>query len=299
MSRFADLHPSYDQLRAPFDAALRAEEARRQREFDRVVSEAARDYVRSRKVRTLKPIERKVAKRMRAAFRAQSRAFMGHAAAARRRAEVAEADVPEWPWWLAALDAALDSTEALFRVPVEEGMTAALTKGAAQAAADLTVGISFDLANPRAEAYIRNTAIRFSGEIAATTRARAQAIVSQAVAEGWSYNRTAKELRQLYIGWTTPTPHAHIRDRAELIAVTEMGNAYEHGNYQQAKDVETALGGVEKSWLTVGDARVDLEHCRSNEQQGWIPLEDAFQSGHDVPLAHPGCRCTALYRRAE
>jgi hypothetical protein len=54
---------------------------------------------------------------------------------------------------------------------------------------------------------------------------------------------------------------------------------------------------MEKSWLTVNDDHVDVEDCLTNQEQGWIPIEDTFQSGHMQPLAHPYCRCTALYRR--
>ena len=82
-----------------------------------------------------------------------------------------------------------------------------------------------------------------------------------------------------------------------LVAVTEVGNAYEAGTAGTIRQLEQTGLAMEKSWLTVGDDRVDDE-CAGNEAAGWIPATAAFPSGHDRPLAHPACRCTLLFRRA-
>jgi hypothetical protein len=50
----------------------------------------------------------------------------------------------------------------------------------------------------------------------------------------------------------------------------------------------------EKRWVTVGDDRV-CPLCHGNEAQGGIPIEQAFQSGHQYPTAHPRCRCVLSY----
>lgn len=80
-------------------------------------------------------------------------------------------------------------------------------------------------------------------------------------------------------------------DRARLIAETEVGNANSAGTlagYQAAQDA-----GVEiyKSWMTQGDERVDEDICQANEDQGPIPVDEPFQSGHMHPLGHARCRC--------
>ena len=85
-------------------------------------------------------------------------------------------------------------------------------------------------------------------------------------------------------------------DRAELIATTVAGDAYEAATAAAGRQLADAGLVMEKSWLTVGDDRVDVE-CEDNEAQGWIPMDDGFRSGHTRPPAQPACRCTALYRR--
>jgi hypothetical protein len=83
-------------------------------------------------------------------------------------------------------------------------------------------------------------------------------------------------------------------DRAELIAQTEIGNANSAGaliGYQGA--AESGIN-VKKAWLTTGDAKVDSDICRANEEQGPIDLDEDFQSGHKQPLGHPRCRCSLV-----
>jgi len=83
-------------------------------------------------------------------------------------------------------------------------------------------------------------------------------------------------------------------DRAELIAQTEIGNANSAGaliGYQGA--AESGIR-VKKAWLTTGDAKVDSDICKANEDQGPIDLDDNFQSGHSKPLGHPRCRCSLI-----
>jgi hypothetical protein len=144
----------------------------------------------------------------------------------------------------------------------------------------------------------RRGAERVTG-IAETTRKRLRTLLTRAADEGWSYQRTAKEITALYRGFAGP-PLAvrprHLRSRAEAIAVFELGDAYEHGNLLVAQDLQDAGLEMEKSWLTVGDDRVRTDH-RANQGEGWIPLDQAFGSGDDRPPADPGCRCTLLMRR--
>lgn len=83
-----------------------------------------------------------------------------------------------------------------------------------------------------------------------------------------------------------------IRERREGIARTEMRLATEAGNQNAAKSGDKNW----KVWITAGDSAVDEDDCQPNEAQGWIPIKDAFSSGHDTPPAHPNCRCTASYR---
>lgn len=77
------------------------------------------------------------------------------------------------------------------------------------------------------------------------------------------------------------------RWRALRMARSEVITGYAEGSlagYRQSGIVRT------KSWLTAGDERVDPE-CALNEEQGPIPLDSPFASGHHAPIVHPNCRC--------
>jgi len=83
-----------------------------------------------------------------------------------------------------------------------------------------------------------------------------------------------------------------LQDRKEVIARTEQRFATEKANEVQALE----NGKEFKAWLTVGDSRVSNE-CEANESDGWIPIDEVFDSGHDHPPEHPRCRCTLTYRK--
>ena len=85
-----------------------------------------------------------------------------------------------------------------------------------------------------------------------------------------------------------------LRDRRETIARTETRNAQEAAAATEAR----AAGKKYKCWVTVGDDRVS-EPCPTNEGKGWIDIDAVFPSGHAHPPAHPNCRCTLAYRKAE
>ncbi len=83
--------------------------------------------------------------------------------------------------------------------------------------------------------------------------------------------------------------------RAEMIARTEIGNAQMKGadaGYQQARDMGLEL---EKKWLD----NDSTDECGLNADEGWIPYDDEFPSGDDMPLAHPRCECDLAVRVVE
>lgn len=76
------------------------------------------------------------------------------------------------------------------------------------------------------------------------------------------------------------------KQRAELIASTEVTRAYAEGN----KQAWQAAGIVEKrEWRTAADERVCPICGPLHGQQAG--LNDAFEGGVDNPPAHPRCRC--------
>lgn len=76
------------------------------------------------------------------------------------------------------------------------------------------------------------------------------------------------------------------RQRAELIASTEVTRAYAEGNRQAWAEA----GIVEKrEWRTAADERVCPICGPLHKQQAG--LNEAFEGGIDNPPAHPRCRC--------
>jgi hypothetical protein len=81
---------------------------------------------------------------------------------------------------------------------------------------------------------------------------------------------------------------AFSRERAELVAHTEVRRANSMGaleGYQESKDAGVNL---QKEWV------VDVDPCpicEENGDEGAIDLDDEFPSGDDAPPAHPNCEC--------
>jgi len=163
--------------------------------------------------------------------------------------------------------------------------------------AEFGVSFAFDLKNPRAIAAIKAQAVASVEEIDATTRDDLTRILTQGMEEGYNYQQVARAIAAKYDEYAVPvTRPRHIRNRAELIAVTEAAEAYETGN-RLVIDEMTAVGlEMEMSWSTVGDERVS-DGCIANAAVGWIPVDQLFPSGHQHPPRFPGCRCATLYRR--
>lgn len=194
----------------------------------------------------------------------------------------------------AATEAALDAGRPGLTAAIETATADAIALGMEQQAAEL--GISWDLKNPRAVAYAKRHAAEMVTRIDDETRRVIKQIVVEGTKEGWSYDEIARRITGKFSEFAAGKPQEHIDSRAHLVAVTEIGNAYEEGNLIVAEGLAGEGLPMEHAWQTVGDARVSAG-CRENEAAGWIPQEQAFPSGHMRPLRFPGCRCTGLYRR--
>jgi hypothetical protein len=252
---------------------------------------AAKVYQRDR---ALRPVERALATEMRTAFRAHRAVFMQEFERV-GPGILGEASTP--PAIEGALEAAYQATFADFLAPIEEAAGAAIAAAAKHRVAEFGVSFAFDLKNPRAIAAIKAQAVASVEEIDATTRDDLTRILTQGMEDGYNYQQVARAIAAKYDEYAVPvTRPRHIRNRAELIAVTEAAEAYETGN-RLVIDEMTAVGlEMEMSWSTVGDERVS-EGCIANAAVGWIPVDQLFPSGHQHPPRFPGCRCATLYRR--
>lgn len=184
---------------------------------------------------------------------------------------------------------------------IQQAVEAALLAGGESllvALGDAAADVAFDLAFPAAVEFLAQYGAAQVAKIEETTRREIQRIVTQAAQEGWSWQRTANTIIDKYESFASPMLRGGpgwFENRAQLIAVTEIGNAYETGSNMAARQLQAMGLEMEKAWSGPND-RLTSVSCLINMEAGWIPIDDVFPSGHDKPLSHPGCRHTALYR---
>lgn len=246
----------------------------------------------ARKDRDITPLEKRMARAASAMFAKQQRRVLD--LLRRHRGDFTEAmsggDIDAL---LAEVFSRPDEeTVVVFDKTFEEAVKA----GALSALSDMGMSLSFNLKDTRAISFLQGRGAARVTRINETTRATIRNILVQAADEGWSYQKTAKEISDRFAAFRVRSPLGHIRTRAELVAVTETGDAYEAGRLA-VRDHLVAQGvQMEKSWITVGDDKV-CPVCAPNGAVGWIDASASFPSG-DSPLAHPGCRCDLALRPA-
>lgn len=149
------------------------------------------------------------------------------------------------------------------------------------------------LPNLRAREYAKKHAAEAVTKINDTTRKEIARIVSDGVKSGASYNDIAKAIKGKFEEFAIPMPQKHVSNRAVLVAVTELANAYCEGNAQVGNYLQDNGVKMMKAWQTLEDDRVS-DGCKENERVGWIPINKEFPSGHMHPPRFPGCRCDFL-----
>lgn len=151
----------------------------------------------------------------------------------------------------------------------------------------------FNLKNPRAVEWAKKRAAEAVTEVNETTRREIKKIVSFGVDNGLAPGKIAGMITDKFIQFSVPIKNRRTPNRATLVAVTELANAYCEANLQLAKELQDAGVSMVKMWLTVGDDRVS-DGCRENQDKGWIGIDEEFPSGHQRPPRFPGCRCDLL-----
>ena len=132
-----------------------------------------------RKWRSLTPIERKLELALQTAFRKQGQAFLSslnhRAGVLAGRLREAAGDVMP-PDWVALFDL-IASDNTLFILPIQEAVEAALLSGAEHAMTDFAIEGAFDLANPRAAAYLEAQAAEAVPGITEATRTELRSVI--------------------------------------------------------------------------------------------------------------------------
>ena len=191
--------------------------------------------------------------------------------------------------WMAIWYEVQQETVKLFSEPLDEAVSQALKQGALASIGQVGMELSFSLDNPRAVQYLENYGVdQIKGLNDTTLKDTLKDIIVQAADEGWSYTRSAQEIMDAFDGMSAY--------RANLIATTEIGDAYVEGNMIVGRDLQDGGLEMEKFWSTSGSNPCE-DICGPNEEAGWIPLDEDFPSGDSQPLGHPGCHCDILIRR--
>lgn len=251
--------------------------------------------------RILAPLQKRLQRKMAVFFQLQKRMFLSAFDKLKSQfPEIKEAGVPPGTpvEWEAIWDYVALNSVTFIAGDIDDVVREAMKLAGLVDIGSVKMSMSFTLKNPAAVSYLENYGARLVSKIDLETKDQLRTLIVKAADEGWSYGQTAAEIRDRFNGFSGLMPQQHIQDRATLVAVTETGNAYTESTLIQSKAMEQAGLEMEKSWLTVGDGKVS-DGCLENQDAGWIPIDDAFPSGHQRPLRFPGCRCSLLTQMAE
>jgi hypothetical protein len=250
----------------------------------------------------LRPLVRRLQKAIAAAFQEQGRLFLARlkplagkfdANAAKTAESLRESESVSW---LPAWSAAARGSEPLFSDPLHELILESLLLGGGALLDAIDdqgeLGISWDLENPRAVKYARQRAASQVTKINDTTRTYLNSMITQAVDEGWSYDRLSDAIGDRFQEFATGGDNP----RSRRVAVYELGSAYEGGQDMMADEMAEAGVELEQAWLTAGDDKVRPSH-RDNQLARYIASDATFPSGDARPPTDSGCRCTRIFRR--
>jgi SPP1 gp7 family putative phage head morphogenesis protein len=252
------------------------------------------------KKRKQSPHEEKYRKLIARRFRQQGKWFVDTILVQGRGTVMREADEPVPPTSAEILEAVAKMLRQLGDYPEDPALVdkldatirLALLTGAKEVMLQIrpSATIQFSLENARALAWLKDNAFStMKAGLDATTEAALRTILEDGLAQGLSYSKIASLIRAKFTDMS--------RSRAQLIAVTEIGNAFSEGTLASGLELQASGIRIQKKSLTAGDDRVDGE-CADNEAAGWIAIEDDFPSGDARPLYHPNCRCALQLRRA-
>lgn len=160
---------------------------------------------------------------------------------------------------------------------------ASLLKAAVEAGYDnlldqIVAAADVKLSDTFVETYLREHSLqKLSDDLNATTVTRLRNALADAYEDGATFGEMVDAVKAEYADFTTK--------RAQMIAQTAMNGAYNGGRKQLGLD----LGFNEKSQAPDG---LPCLVCVANIAQGWIAIDEEFQSGDDTPPIHPNCNCS-------
>lgn len=176
----------------------------------------------------------------------------------------------------------------------------AIKSGWSLADAEIDDLVEFGFFEDAALDFAKNQAALKVVGIGETTVKDVRQVISKAVEEGLSTDKTARALRDLYEGFQT--------SRALTIARTETANAMSHGKHSAAEETAKETGLVlERVWSAVNDERTRESHAAADGQVR--KMGEAFDVGGEA-LMYPGdpngsaenviaCRCVEIFQESQ
>ena len=159
----------------------------------------------------------------------------------------------------------------------------------------LDIGISFDISNPRAVAYLKTNGLKKAILVTGTVKDKIREQLTIGIKEGESIANLIKRIDEnVYAGYSNLTDY-----ELERIARTEVIGASNEGSLEAFKQ-----SGVvsKKGWLAAIDDRTRESHIEADKRYAdGIPIDDDFEVGGDSgpcpgqmgsPENDINCRCT-------
>lgn len=181
---------------------------------------------------------------------------------------------------------------------LEKGIATGVQSGYNVLADDLGIGMAWDLSDERAVEYARIHSAEAITKIDSTTKEHIRQTVTYGLEENETYDEVARTITNQFNEFAVGRPQEHIKSRAHLASVTEMGNAREDGGRQLVDEIQAVGIRMEKSRGGPRDDKTSAG-CIEDLDAGWIPEDRAFPSGIQHGLRFPGCRHHTNYQVAE
>jgi hypothetical protein len=185
------------------------------------------------------------------------------------------------------------------RAQAEQAMFNSLFEGVVQGyealAGDFGLESSFKIKPERAVSWARDNAAVKVTQINEATEKTINEIIVRGLNKGKSYGEVGREIKGRFAEFAEGRPQAHIRSRAELVAVQENAMAFEAGQSSLVEDIEAAGITMEKSIGGPVDDRTS-DDCMAAMDMGWIPTDEAFPNGAMTAPIHVACRHDTRYR---
>lgn len=145
------------------------------------------------------------------------------------------------------------------------------------------IGTNKTIGENRMTKYLEeNSLSKLSGEMSDFTKQRLRSAIADAIDSGGTADEIVAAIEDTMEDFSTK--------RAELVAQNEVATAYSWARHQIADDA----GLNEKRW--VPESGNPCQICIDNEDQDWIDITEAFESGDQFPIAHVNCLCGCDYR---